>query len=840
MDIFNRTPTISEDTLQYRLYPRKEETIDKPSAATLATCIHSFVDSSLPPEFLWHRDSFELKVAQDTDTQEWFLEGRMRVGDCVDDEWCTIWLLREISSKWDVAISVYDTDGEFLLIEAADALPSWVKPTNSENRVWIYRSQLHLIGLSHVSPPSKVTKSRRRPGKLRDSDDEDEDIEDFLVVDDALKVVRDPLTDTLAPPEVTNIVRGRISEYPAAARKHVHFTKAYLPVDIAKALYVNPSLIQKATEAFYTRDAIQLRAAHKMSRFPPNTSVLTTVRMTRTAYAQLLGQKFFPPKIFGRWQESEKTKEWKWRDVGMKIAVGFEMLYAESKGKSEAMNNSLEGLQSQSQSLKDALQRNSDYIAYRQKLLSLGFFRGEVEGSRLWNELENKAISVYISTQEREGAARPSFAVLVSSAISQSPENLSSLSENEDSDDWLNVDPESFEDMLGKSETKQQKGSKDPNAMDVDQPDTEMLSEDRVASEQASRLRDLAAKVEEFVEGEGDIEGARFKDEDFSDEEFSDEESSEEEVYNQYEQDQQQRQYDMAKLVPGLEPHEYGRMPASFHSNSQKVAKTTMETDVVDDSEVQPKSTQKSNSSQLQSRPIRKPILPRDNFDGVDSDDESENDEDSEEEEDKPQVVGDIEVDMGEEEDEFLEFSRQALGISDDQWKSIIKDRQGRGAYVPKDPFPVTRPPADTVTKNQEAGSPPQPNPNLDSFEALMKAMDMEMNRSVQRKGTNGTQRAEAALRKERGKGKAKVSFEDVSEDDDEDIEAMMAEELKNALEHGEDDEDGGLGDANIDYNLIKNFLESFKSQGGLSGPVSNLAGRLQPDWKLPRDNGSV
>jgi len=31
--------------------------------------------------------------------------------------------------------SVLDSDGEFLLIEAAEALPSWVKPSNSENRV---------------------------------------------------------------------------------------------------------------------------------------------------------------------------------------------------------------------------------------------------------------------------------------------------------------------------------------------------------------------------------------------------------------------------------------------------------------------------------------------------------------------------------------------------------------------------------------------------------------------------------------------------------------------------------------------------------------------------------
>jgi len=31
--------------------------------------------------------------------------------------------------------SVCDTDGEILLIEAANELPSWVKPSNAENRV---------------------------------------------------------------------------------------------------------------------------------------------------------------------------------------------------------------------------------------------------------------------------------------------------------------------------------------------------------------------------------------------------------------------------------------------------------------------------------------------------------------------------------------------------------------------------------------------------------------------------------------------------------------------------------------------------------------------------------
>ena len=42
------------------------------------------------------------------------------------------------------------------------------------------------------------------------------------------------------------------------------------------------------------------------------------------------------------------------------------------------------------------------------------------------------------------------------------------------------------------------------DAMDVDD------DENRVTKLQAERLRDLAHKVEDFLEGEGDLEGARF------------------------------------------------------------------------------------------------------------------------------------------------------------------------------------------------------------------------------------------------------------------------------------------------------------------------------------------
>lgn len=59
--------------------------------------------------------------------------------------------------------------------------------------------------------------------------------------------------------------------------------------------------------------------AARMARFSPTDSVLVTVKLTRTAYAQLLSQKFYPPRIFGIWKDPEGSVERRRRDIGMKI-----------------------------------------------------------------------------------------------------------------------------------------------------------------------------------------------------------------------------------------------------------------------------------------------------------------------------------------------------------------------------------------------------------------------------------------------------------------------------------------------------------------------------------------
>ena len=64
------------------------------------------------------------------------LRGLTNYGDSVEDEWLIVYILKELSKQFpDLWIKTVDTDGEFLLIEAANALPRWLNPEIADNRV---------------------------------------------------------------------------------------------------------------------------------------------------------------------------------------------------------------------------------------------------------------------------------------------------------------------------------------------------------------------------------------------------------------------------------------------------------------------------------------------------------------------------------------------------------------------------------------------------------------------------------------------------------------------------------------------------------------------------------
>lgn len=90
------------------------------------------IDPTTSKNYIWQREAFTLSPAEDGRS----LKGQTSFGESVEDEWFIVYLLRHITGKYkDLVAKIEDTDGQFLLIEAAEVLPAWLNPDNAENRV---------------------------------------------------------------------------------------------------------------------------------------------------------------------------------------------------------------------------------------------------------------------------------------------------------------------------------------------------------------------------------------------------------------------------------------------------------------------------------------------------------------------------------------------------------------------------------------------------------------------------------------------------------------------------------------------------------------------------------
>lgn len=145
---------------------------------------------------------------------------------------------------------------------------------------------------------------------------------------------------------------------------------------------------------------------------------------------------------------------------------------------------------------------------------------------------------------------------------------------------------------------------------------------------------------------------------------------------------------------------------------------------------------------------------------------------------------------------------------------------------------------------------------SLDSFDKVMEAMDAELAKakakSKSAKRPKGPDASESALKDKASTPSISSSAptdksqplpklpteQDLDDLDEDDLEAMDRElkaALKSAGIDSDDEEEGGgieevgqLDDeGKREYRMMKDFLESYKSQGGGSGVVGNLFGRL-------------
>lgn len=256
-----------------------------------------------------------------TSTGQAYLHGITDYGDNVEDEWLIVYLLRELSKAFpNIWIRVFDSDGEFLLIEAAKVLPKWLSPEMDTNRVWIHDGKLYIIPLSSETAISKS-----------------------ISLTEALQIIKSDPKSLVHSTFIEAEAFYRLDKYPGQINDSLHHSVVTIPRKLAYILHARPKAIAPATEAFYLRDPLALKPLFSSSPtdliFPPNDLVNVSVLFTKVLYAQLKSQRFDPPppawkpllQAAGAASHSIETEGPMPRslarlDMGMKITSGFEML----------------------------------------------------------------------------------------------------------------------------------------------------------------------------------------------------------------------------------------------------------------------------------------------------------------------------------------------------------------------------------------------------------------------------------------------------------------------------------------------------------------------------------
>lgn len=462
-----------------------------------------------------------------------FLFGATRFGDCIDDEWFIVYLLHTISTYIpESVISLLDNDGDVILIEAALDLPAWLDPSNSDNRVYLHQGQVHIIPLPNT--PAAILQVPTTGRLLREK---------------AIDQVRHNQHLTLASTSIQKAIQDRMHRYP-----EIHRATCILPHKAAFVLLSEPQLITLAIEAFYLRDPFSMKACAAMKTFPPHEgSTETIIRFTKTTYAQAKSQKFYAPKPFRLPSAVHEKTRFAQAELGMKVACGLEMLYYNQQQQQEDTTMDVDTY---------PFEKDKKYKAYVDHLKTLGYFRTEREGSQLYKKLERQSKEQYLlyKKQEEENIVsydhldaedeetfKYSSRVLSSATVRQridqllsqfSMEALEALleenkTEKEDSDDWMNVDPQQLEELLMKRMGHMNEGMMKDLAKDFGMS----------SNEEGMDLESIMSNLENFVEhSKSGVDGVVFPGEEDEDDDDDDESEEEEEEFKAI-------QFDMEKFM---------------------------------------------------------------------------------------------------------------------------------------------------------------------------------------------------------------------------------------------------------------------------------------------------
>ncbi|XP_026141428.1 protein ecdysoneless homolog [Carassius auratus] len=426
MDFLKR-PSIPEDAVQYQLFLVRPDPSDAEAHERFLQQILQNILAEIAPllvQYIWQHQAFNLRYHPEKGDVPAHLGGVTQFGDNVEDEWFIVYLLKHITRTFsDVAAVVYDNDGQFILIEAAEHLPKWLDPDSSENRVFLFRGELHILP------------NRTRSGEVgwpRNS---------VPAVAQALELLHSHTGSCLAKQPIRSALARRLEGYPDKIQQNFHRAHCYVPAGIAVVLSTRPDLISPAVSAFYLRDPVDLQACRTFRKFPPDTRVMTSVKFTHCLYAQLLQQSFVPDRRSGFTLPARSHPQYRAHELGMKLAHGFEILCSKSGPSSSEKEASVSS--------------NPLWPGFLNSLKKNGYFKSELEGSVRYKDLMTSAESFFrqsVTSTHCLDIQNPGQEVMnVLEDASYSLEELKSQETHlppEDSDAWLDISHQELERLL--------------------------------------------------------------------------------------------------------------------------------------------------------------------------------------------------------------------------------------------------------------------------------------------------------------------------------------------------------------------------------------------------------
>lgn len=411
----------------------------------------SSLTKDLLKDFIWQRESFYLDLEREGGRS--FLRGRTNYGDSVEDEWLIVYLLRELSKQFSQAwMRVVDTDGQFLLIEAANALPLWLNPEIADFRVWINDGKLIIIPVKN--PGGRKGRMKVEP--------------DTLTLDVAIKAIGDQETRLQHSAKIEAEAFYRLRKYPQQIAENFHHALVQVPRKLAYILHDKPAYISPAVEAFYLRDPIAMKPLQSKDDnllvFPTKDLISASVKFTKVGFAQLKSQHFEAPPMWATALSNVRDpKSTVQAELGMKVACGFEMLLSDPQNQDKKAVREI-------QILLDDIKNDDAHLPDDADILS-------------WSKREDDESWLDINYEdfERELAGK--------SAARESPMNKKGFGDKEAQDNLRKM-VERFEDFL-KDDNAGVEGAEVLDDMDNDDDDSDVStvsddSPDEVADQEGS------------------------------------------------------------------------------------------------------------------------------------------------------------------------------------------------------------------------------------------------------------------------------------------------------------------------------------------------------------------